>query len=241
MKILNKELKDRKKIIFFDLEGTQTSKEIIAIGAIKATLDAKNDILKYDKKGFSIYVKAQNKIGYVVMRLTKISEDTLHDKGVPFNKAIDSLRKYIGKNPENYTYIAYGNYDKTLLYETSVRNDKYGYDLVEIISHNYFDYAKFMTKFIKNETGQTPSLVDAILALDGKPTGNIHNALCDTQNLLYLYKLVKENRSTLKLRLKEAFLKTSLPTPVLNILKKLNSNQNVTPIDYDQYIDDYLK
>ena len=30
------------------------------------------------------------------------------------------------------------------------------------------------------------------------------------------------------------------PRPIANILKKLNANQNVTPVDFEKYIEDEL-
>lgn len=45
MKLIDKLLNGSKTIVFLDFEGTQISQEIIAIGAVKVTLD-KNNIKK---------------------------------------------------------------------------------------------------------------------------------------------------------------------------------------------------
>ena len=50
MKFLENVLNCKRKLIFFDLEGTQTTSEIIAIAAIKVTLDARYNVKKLMKK-----------------------------------------------------------------------------------------------------------------------------------------------------------------------------------------------
>ena len=49
MKFLETLLNGRRKVVFFDLEGTQKTSEIIAIAAVKVTLDTKYNIKKIDK------------------------------------------------------------------------------------------------------------------------------------------------------------------------------------------------
>ena len=53
MKSINKALNNANQIVFLDFEGTQFSQEIIAIGAYKAILDNKKQVIKYDD-GFKI-------------------------------------------------------------------------------------------------------------------------------------------------------------------------------------------
>jgi DNA polymerase III alpha subunit (gram-positive type) len=241
MKLLNELLKGKRKAIFFDLEGTQLTQEVIAIGAIKAKLDSKGDIVSFDKKGFKIYVKSKGDIGSIVTKLTKITEKMLKEDGVYYHTAIQRFSAYVGKHPEEYVFIAYGNYDRTLICKTCSINQDDGEDFVKIVAKNYLDFAKFVTRFIKNSSNQTPSLIDAILALNGEPFDNTHDPLCDTQNLVLLYKLLKDNKKDLKEILKNSIMSSNLPTPVLNVLKKINSGQNVTPVDYEQYLNDYIK
>lgn len=241
MKLFNTLLKGKRKAIFFDLEGSQFTQEIIAIGAIKAKLDAKGDLVSIDKKGFKIYVKCRSEVGPIVEKLTHINNKLLEEEGLAYHTAMSKFIKYVGKKPEEYAFVAYGSFDKTLLFNTDELN-KFEYkEFVTLVAKNYVDYAKFITQFMKNESNQTPSLVDAIMYLGGLPHDNVHDPLCDTQNLILLFKLMRENRDNLKDQFKKLMLSSNFPQPIINILKKLASNQNVNPADYDQYINDYFK
>ena len=60
MKKIKQLLRKRNHILFFDLEGTQHSQEMIAIGAVLCSLD-KNGKIKREKAPFKRYVKAKNK------------------------------------------------------------------------------------------------------------------------------------------------------------------------------------
>jgi hypothetical protein len=66
MKALRKAIKDKRVLVFVDLEGTQFTHEMIEIGAYVAYLDDDLHIKKHDK-GFTTYVKATNPIGRVVV------------------------------------------------------------------------------------------------------------------------------------------------------------------------------
>ena len=86
MKKLLNALKGRKHICFLDFEGTQYSHEMIALGAVLATLTRKGEIKRL-KKGFKVYVIAKNKIGTFVENLTGITQSTLDREGVSFTQA----------------------------------------------------------------------------------------------------------------------------------------------------------
>ena len=55
MKFIRKIVKDANTIVFLDFEATESTMEIISIGAVKAELDSKKQIKSYDK-GFKCYV-----------------------------------------------------------------------------------------------------------------------------------------------------------------------------------------
>jgi hypothetical protein len=66
--------------------------------------------------------------------------------------------------------------------------------------------------------------------------------MADTLNLIQVYDLFTKNKSTIKERYKKLISNDQkLPKPIANIMKKLNSGQNVTPKDLEQYIEDYLR
>lgn len=242
MKFVEKLTKGKRKLIFFDLEGTQTSCEIIAIAAIKVELDAKYNIKKIDKKGFKVYVKSKDKIGPVVIKLTGITEDILKKQGVSFNIAIDGLKKYIGKNHKDYTYLTYGNYDKKLLFETCNLNESYAIDFIKDIAINHVDFASFLSKYMKDENNNSYSLVESIKVLGGTPLGKKHDPFDDTRNLIQLYELVIKNIPILKEQYKKLIYQNpKVEEPVFKVIKKLQNNENVTPKDFEHFVDEYFK
>ena len=242
MKFLEELLKCKRKLVFFDLEGTQTTSEIIAIAAIKVTLDNKYNIKKIDEKGFKKYVKSKGEIGPVVTKLTGINEDLLEDLGVPFQKAFDAFVSYIGKDFNNCMFVAYGNYDKKLFMQTSIVNDEYRIEDVKKIAANYVDFSLFLSKFMKDDKNNLLSLTEAVEMLGGTFKGLKHDPLSDTVNLIQIYELFLQNKAMVKERYKQLICSDpKLPKPLVNVIKKLNSGQNVSPKDFQQYIDDYLK
>lgn len=239
MKILGKLLKDKRKVIFFDLEGTQSTSEIIAIGAIKVTLDAKYNINKVSK-GFETVVKSQGKVGFFVEKLTGLTDEIVSKQGVSYEVMMKKLLKYIGKDINDYVFVAYGNYDKTMFIKTDLLHNNIHNDFINIMCKNYVDFSKFISQFMKKD-GQTYSLIEAIIELNGHPVGKQHSALDDTRNLIVLYESVIKNKVMLEQHYRN-YIKNDprLPKPILNVIKKLDSGQNVSPKDFEQYIKDYL-
>ena len=242
MKFLETLLNCKRKVVFFDLEGTQTTSEIIAIAAVKVTLDAKYNIKKIDEKGFKKYVISKGDIGPIVTKLTGINSDLLNDLGIPFTKAFDAFLNYVGKDFANCAFVAYGNYDKKMLMETCKVNDLYRLDDVKKIMSNFVDFSMFISKFMKDDKNNLLSLTECVEALGGSFKGLKHDPMSDTVNLIQIYDLFTKNKTTVKERYKKLIsTDPKLPKPIANIMKKLNSGQNVTPKDLEQYIDDYIK
>jgi inhibitor of KinA sporulation pathway (predicted exonuclease) len=242
MKFLENLLKCKRKLVFFDLEGTQTTAEIIAIAAIKVTLDAKYNIKKIDEKGFKKYVKSQGSIGPVVTRLTGINEDLLNDLGISYQKAFDAFMTYVGKDINDCIFITYGNYDKKLLFQTCKVNDDYRIDDIKKITTNYADLSLFISRFMKDDKNNLLSLSECVEMLGGTFKGLKHDPMADTVNLVQVYDLFTKNKAAVKERYKHLIsTDPKLPKPIANIIKKLDSGQNVSPKDFQQYIDDYLK
>lgn len=241
MKQLDIVLKNKRKILFFDLEATQESKEVIAIGAIKVNLDAKNFIKSKDKTGFKKYVLSNGPIGKYVENLTHINQDYLNKNGIKYTEMLDKLEKYIGKNIDDFLFVSYGNFDIKLLYFELEKTNNYKIDFIKKISKNYLDFSEFVSKFIKDNNGNKCSLIEAIVNLNGTPYKNEHDPLIDTKNLILLFDLFSKNKSIIAFEYKKVLSNYGkYPRPIANIIKKLNANQNVTPTDFEQYINDEL-
>ena len=88
MQTLKKLLKGHKTAVFLDLEGTQFSHEVIALGAIKCKLDENANIIEEEKNGLLVYVFAQNPIGRIIKSLTHIDEDLIAQNGISFNEQL---------------------------------------------------------------------------------------------------------------------------------------------------------
>lgn len=242
MKQLINALKNKRNLIFFDLEGTQESIEIIAIGAVKVSLDAKYNLKSQDKKGFKKYVISAGEIGPYVEKLTSITPEIIKKEGITYEKMIDKFQKYIGKNPQDYVYITYGNYDIKLLRHTLSLHENYGEEFINIICSNYLDLSEFLARYLRDNKGNRCSLIESIVNLEGTPLVNEHDPLVDTKNLIILFDLITKKKKLLAQSYKEILLSyNKCPRPILNVLKKLKANENVTPKDFDTYIDDELK
>ncbi|MEG2640442.1 MAG: hypothetical protein RSA18_02905 [Bacilli bacterium] len=241
MKLLEKELKCKRKAIFFDLEGTQNTSEIIAIGAIKVSLDAKYNVKSVDKKAFRMLVKSIGRVGPIVSRLVHITDQDLAREGVSYLDAMKHFKKFIGKKPEDYIYIAYGNYDKVMLHKTDALYEDKNKDFLITLSKNYLDFSKFLSRFMKNGKSNTYSLLEAINNLGGTPLKNVHDPLCDSRNLLILYECFLKNKNNLKSQYRKSISHDNLAYPIQMIVNKLENGESVTPADYSFYIDEVFK
>ena len=94
MKYLEKHLNKRKVLCFLDLEGTQFSHEMIALGAVKVDIK-KDDSIKKIHKGYYSLVKAKNKIGKIVTDLTGINEAMVKQNGKSLRVVISEFKKYM--------------------------------------------------------------------------------------------------------------------------------------------------
>ena len=95
MKDLLKILGHRKYICFFDFEGAERTQEIIAIGAVLASIN-KDGTIKRTKAPFHLYVKCNGRVGTYVSNLTGITDDILKEKGLYFKEAMEEFKKYCG-------------------------------------------------------------------------------------------------------------------------------------------------
>ena len=165
----------------------------------------------------------------------------LKNEWIEYSIAIEKIKKYIGRHPENFVYIAYGNYDKTLLLKTDYLNGQNNKEFLDILCKNYLDYSRFLQRFVKNGANNTFSLIEAINVLGGTPLKNIHDPLCDSRNLIILYDSFLQNKSIAK----EAYMKNlsncNLPYPVSHLINQLNKGESVTPAEYKELVDEYFK
>ena len=241
-KKLQQVLKGHKVLVFMDYEGTQFSHEMIALGAILVVIDPKTGRIKKKKAPFKTYVKAHNKIGSYVERLTGIKEDLLKEKGVSFNDAMKAFKSYCGLNFKKATFITYGNHDMRILGQSIAYNLTYPKDVTSQIQKNYFDYSVFIGEFIRDDKGNPLSLIHLCELFSVPEAGTAHDPAIDAINLANLYDafldkkdlVIDEYRKHIKTH------SNHLPTPIHNAIVKLASGEDVSAAEFSEELKNYI-
>lgn len=236
MKLIKRRLKDSNKIIFLDFEGTQTSQEIIAIGAVKAELDAKNHVKKFDD-GFKVYVYTDSPIGNYIEELTGINRELLNEEGLSCRDAFLKLSKYVG-NLDRTTFMTYGNFDMRLLYNTASLNSIESMPLIQAILEKNIDFSGVFGTFVKSERQEQLSLSNALKVYKIPAHGKHHDPKDDAFDLMNLY----EGFLTYRAINKEEYLKVlskngHLAVPVKKALDQIIEKGSCSLEDLMDYID----
>ena len=237
MKDLEKIINSRKSLCFLDLEGTQFSHEMIAIGAIK--VDIRKDLsIKKIHKGYYSLVLAKNKIGKVVTDLTGITEDDVKKHGKRLRVVIAELKKYLGRDFSKTLFVTFGNHDLRILAQSLAYNlDAPKDDIHMMIKHN-FDFAEWISGYVKDENNNTYSLANLLKVFNVDFEGVQHNALADTLNLVYLYREVLKRKDILSEEYRKVLVKyRHLPEPLHELITLLvEENKTISPKDFDNLI-----
>ena len=239
---LIKGLKGHKALVFLDFEGTQFSHEMIAVGAISCLIDVKSGQIKKKKAPFKIYVRAHNKIGGYVEKLTGINEAILREKGVSFDTAMKALKKYVGLPFKKATFITFGNHDMRILGQSIAYNMTYPKDITSQIQKNYFDFASFISEFIRDENGNAMSVVDLCELFKLQEAGVAHDPEVDAINLANLYDAFIKNTDLVASEyLKHLRLHSgSFPGPINKAVIALASGKDVTAKEFEEEIKKYV-
>ena len=142
MKTLVNALKKRTTAIFFDLEGTGTSHEIVEIGAVKAILREDGSIKKTFKP-FHYYVMPKAKVGQYVTALTGLTDAFLEKEGIPFRAMQKGLSKYVGKDYKNSVFICYGDQDPHMFISSAENNMDASMEEAKFVAHHCFNFLSF--------------------------------------------------------------------------------------------------
>ena len=239
---LLKGLKGHKVLVFLDFEGTQFSHEMIAIGGISVLINPKNGKIVKKKPPFKIYVKAHNKIGGYVEKLTGIKEETLKEKGVSFDTAMKALKKYVGLTFKKATFITFGNHDLRIINQSIMYNMTYPKEITSQIQKNYFDFSAFLNEFIKDDAGNALSLIHFCELFGVKEAGKAHDPEVDAINLANLYNAFVTNTDLVASEyLKHLRLHSgNLPTPIQKAVVSLASGENVSAKDFEEEVKKYI-
>ena len=241
MKELQRILKERKTICFLDLEGTQTSHEIIEIGAYKATIRP-NGTIKKIFPPYRAYVKAKHPIGFYVTKLTGITEAKIRNEGIPFRTMLHELVQYVGKDFESVLFLVYGNQDASMFIASSDNNLDADEELACNISHKVFDFGAFFSNFVRSEADNMLSLEKACEVYGISFQGKAHDALTDAYNLMLLYQAMLEKKDITKREYASVLSRTrKVPSPLRALLRELQEKGSVTKEDFDRLLEDDLR
>ncbi len=241
VKALRKAIRDKKILVFFDLEGTQFSHEMIEIGAYSVLLH--DDLtVKNINPPFKCYVKSQEQVGKIVTELTGITDKKLHDEGLLFPKAFSEFERYVRKYEDRCTFIAFGNQDIKIIQNSVYLNGNASISFSRIIKKNYLDFSSFISSYIKDEKGNPYSLTN-YLKIFGVPfAGHAHDAASDAYNLIELYKAFLSKKEIVREEYEKTLSRIShLPKPIQAVMNKLQSGESVSPEFFDKAVEDSLK
>ena len=241
MKALDKHLNNVKTLCFLDLEGTQFSHEMIAMGALKVSIK-KDGTIKKIHRGIYSLVKSKNRVGNVVTELTGITDAQLKKSGVSFRQVIEMLKKYMGRDYTKCKYVTFGSHDLRIIAQSLAYNlDAKKEDVQILIKHN-FDLAEFASNYVKDENNNNYSLANFLKVFGLEFKGTQHNALSDAINLAYLYDAMLKNKDIMKDEYMKVLGKMRhLPDPVHSVLEDLASGKTVTPQDFEKYVEESLR
>ena len=241
MKALEKHLQKRKVLCFLDLEGTQFSHEMIALGAVKVHIRKDGSVRKIHK-GYYTLVKAKNHIGKVVTDLTGITEEDLKKNGISLRLAIKGLKEYLGHDFTKSLFVTFGSHDIRIISQSLAHNmDVKKEDIQNIIKHS-FDISEFISQYVKDPNGNTYSLANMLKVFNVEFKGTQHNALADALNLVYLYEAFLKNKDIVKVEYRNVLKQMKhLPDPVHDLIIKILEDNNVTAEDFDKMIENSLE
>ncbi|MCR4562354.1 MAG: exonuclease domain-containing protein [Bacilli bacterium] len=241
MKELEKILKSRKALVFIDLEGTQISHEMIEIGAYVALIDNNQRITKV-LDPFKSYIKAKHRIGYVVTRLTGITERQLLEEGRPFPEVMADFKKYVGKYWHNCLFVTFGGHDMRIVSQSFALNPAASKDDCNNITRHNLDFAEIMTHYALDENGNQMSLGKYINLFELEFEGTAHDAVADAYNLLRLYKAMYERKDIVKREYEKVLARLhKIPGPIQRVIQKIEETGSASIEDYKAFIEEELE
>lgn len=241
MKELEKHIQHRHSLCFLDLEGTQFSHEMIAIGAVKVDLRKDMTIKKYHK-GFYTLVKSKNKVGKVVVDLTGITDEQLKKEGKSFRLTVANLKKYLGRDFTKTLFVTFGSHDLRILAQSLAYNLDAPKEDVQLMIKHSFDLGEFISSYVKDENNNTYSLSNMLKVFGVDFKGTQHNAYADALNLAYLYDAMLKHKDILKEEYKKVLYKyRHLPLPIQSLMFKLSIGENITPKEFDKMVEESLQ
>lgn len=239
MKELQKILKDKKCLLFLDLEGTQLTHEMIEIGAYKVILKPDGSIKKIHKP-YHAYVLAKHRVGPIVTRLTGITDLKLKREGIPFRLVLQELKGYLGRDYAQTLFVSYGKEDAHIFLQSAENNMDASTDDARFIARRFFDLAEFVGQYVRDDNGNMLSLANILKTYGLDFQGTQHSAQADAYNLVMLYQAFLEKPEIAKKGYARALSYGHLPIPVKALIKRLNNGETITPEDWKRIVSEAM-
>lgn len=240
MQKADKLLKGHKYICFLDFEGTQFSHEMIALGAVLASLDRKGNIKRL-KPSLKLYVRPKNKVGSYVTNLTGITDEKVKKDGLSFYKAMGELRNYCGSAFKKCSFITFGNHDMRILNQSISYNLDVPKEEVTQIHKNYIDFAVLISEFIRDENGNPYSLLNYCKLFGVEEYGTAHQPDADAVNLANLYQaFISNSELVLEEYMKVLAMQHHLPIPIKIAVEALAKGQDFSAEEFKEIARKYI-
>ena len=150
---------------------------------------------------------------------------------------MEQLKKYCGLYWKRCLFVSFGNHDIRILNQTIAYNLNAPKELCHQIHANYFDFATFISSFVKDQNNCMMSLVrycDLYKIETHKPE---HDPEADALNLAKLYDAFVGNKELLAEEYKKVLINTrKIPEPIIGILCLLSEGKTIQPSDFDELV-----
>ena len=105
----------------------------------------------------------------------------------------------------------------------------------------FFDIMTFMSQYIRDDNGNTYSLVNFLKLFNVEPVGESHNPRNDAMDLMNLYQAFISNEDILFREYLKVVKKMKIfPSPIKKIISNLIDGKDVTAEEFNERIKKYL-
>lgn len=241
MQKLMKRIEDAKYLVFLDLEGTQESHEMIAIGAVIYSLK-KDKTLGKRAKPFKYYVKSKKRVGFYVTKLTGITDELLEKQGLPFDEVLEKFKRFVGRRWKHAKFVTFGQHDMRIFNQSLYYTPEANKNIVRSIGKNHIDLSDILSEFIKDDKNNPLSLVNYCKLFDIEFSGVQHDPLADAYNLAKLYDAFIKNPDIVDEHYLKVLKQTNnLPLPIKQVISQLVDGEDVSYTRFLTFVKQYVR
>jgi inhibitor of KinA sporulation pathway (predicted exonuclease) len=244
MKLLKSILEDCRHLLFIDLEGTQFSHEVIAIGAVLVDCDENYKPIGKEET-FKCFVKASTDVGTVISAMTGITDDLLDKEGISFEEAMTKLNAFLGDRSNNTKVLTYGDQDCHMLscsYRIAEEKTPFLKSFVNYLLRNNVDVGTFFSRYIRGKKNELVSLTHMREFFNIPPSGEAHDPLVDAVDLYHVFQAFTSDKKLIKEAYKKLLKNSNIvPQPIKALVVDLVDGKDVSCADFDKVLDIYFE